>query len=323
MGIKQVDDHVQYFQTLVQEGTLSHAYLLTGNAHDDKLQVVQKVVEELIKKEPLPQEETRRLIDNVKQDQFADLLFIEPEGQTVRIDQIRQLKEWLSTSSMELNFKVAVIEAADKMNTASSNSLLKLLEEPQERVYLFLLTSEASALLPTIRSRTQQIHFFDSDLTHQLNELQRNYSVSDFHSEVIVRFPTQMQTAILEDYDEADFDQFLKVFNYFYKLLFTKDTYGLIVVQTHLKDCFPKTGASIGLEYLFMLNHSVLMHLVAVKTPPTFQNYWIKEWVNQVDNDPGRCIQIHQNLVNVKERLRFNVAPQLAYEQLVIRCLED
>lgn len=323
MGIKQVNDHIQYFQTLIKEGTLSHAYLLTGNAYDDKLDVVQKVVEGLIEKEQLPEEETKRLIENVKADQFADLLFIEPEGQTIRIDQIRQLKEWLSTSSMELNFKVAVIESADKMNTASSNSLLKLLEEPQERVYLFLLTSEASALLPTIRSRTQHIHFFDSDLTHQLNELQINYSVSDFHGEVIVRFPAQLQSFLLEDYDETEFDQFLKVFNYFYKLLFTKDTYGLVVVQTHLRDYFPKTGALIGLEYLLMLNHSVLMHLINIKTPPTFQSYWIKEWINQVENNPGCCIQIHQNLVNVKERLRFNVAPQLAYEQLVVRCLED
>lgn len=323
LSIKQVKDHIQYFQSLVDQDTLSHAYLFTGDAYEDKLQVIREITQALIKEKHLSQTETDRFIEKVNTDQFADLLYIEPDGQTIRIDQMRQLKEWLSTSSMELDFKVAVIKSADKMNSASSNSLLKLLEEPHERIYLFLLTSEASALLPTIRSRVQSIHFFEASKSRQLKWLQKEYSLNETHGEVIVHFPTQMQRQLLDNYDEEVFEQFLKVFNYFYKLLFLKDYYGFIVVQTHLKDFFSKNGGSNGIEYLLLLNYSALMHILNVKETSSIQNYWISTWLDETTEKAQRCIQIHDHLLKVKERLNFNVSPALAYEQLVIRCLKD
>lgn len=55
--------------------------------------------------------------------------------------------------------KIAVIDDADLMNDAAANALLKTLEEPPERAILFLIASNADALLPTIRSRCQVIRF--------------------------------------------------------------------------------------------------------------------------------------------------------------------
>jgi DNA polymerase-3 subunit delta' len=55
--------------------------------------------------------------------------------------------------------RLFLIEDADKLNEASSNALLKTLEEPPPTSHLVLITSRPAALLPTIRSRCQSIRF--------------------------------------------------------------------------------------------------------------------------------------------------------------------
>jgi DNA polymerase-3 subunit delta' len=54
---------------------------------------------------------------------------------------------------------VFLIDDADKLNDQSANALLKTLEEPTRTSYLILITARPAMLLPTIRSRCQQIRF--------------------------------------------------------------------------------------------------------------------------------------------------------------------
>ena len=85
----------------------------------------------------------------------------------------------------------AAIEEAEKMNRASSNTLLKFLEEPTPNNYLVLLTTNSQMLLDTIISRTQVLRFkpvnkdaivenlikakIDADFSYLLSELYGNY----------------------------------------------------------------------------------------------------------------------------------------------------
>jgi DNA polymerase-3 subunit delta' len=55
--------------------------------------------------------------------------------------------------------KMFIIEQADRMTTQAQNGLLKTLEEPHGRTLIVLLADEATALLPTIRSRCQLLSF--------------------------------------------------------------------------------------------------------------------------------------------------------------------
>ena len=78
-------------------------------------------------------------------------------ARVIKVDQARALTEFLGKSAQMGGWRVAVIEPADTLNTASANSLLKTLEEPGARTLLLLLTDQPLALLPTLRSRCQ--HF--------------------------------------------------------------------------------------------------------------------------------------------------------------------
>ncbi len=84
----------------------------------------------------------------------------------ITIDQIRRLKTFLnSTSIIQNSSKIVIVDSADHLNISSANSMLKILEEPKERTYIFLISNQISLLLPTIRSRCLKIKFNTHNLT--------------------------------------------------------------------------------------------------------------------------------------------------------------
>ena len=78
----------------------------------------------------------------------------------ITIDQIRNLKKFTNETSSIDNFgKFIIVDSADDLNTNSSNSLLKTLEEPKKNTFIFLISHQLSTLIPTIRSRCLKIKF--------------------------------------------------------------------------------------------------------------------------------------------------------------------
>lgn len=86
------------------------------------------------------------------------VLWISPENNVIKIDQARQVLEFLSLMSLQ-EFRFVVIESVELMNPQAANALLKILEEPPVGTYFFLLSSNPMGLLPTIRSRVKILRF--------------------------------------------------------------------------------------------------------------------------------------------------------------------
>lgn len=75
----------------------------------------------------------------------------------LNVDEVRKLKGFFSLSASDGGWRVAIIDAADEMNTAAANALLKLLEEPPARCLILLVCHRPDRLLPTIRSRCRTL----------------------------------------------------------------------------------------------------------------------------------------------------------------------
>ena len=73
------------------------------------------------------------------------------------VDTIRELIGQLSVSPQLGRAKVAILPQAQRMTESAANALLKTLEEPPGAAYLFLLTDQPNALLPTIVSRCRRL----------------------------------------------------------------------------------------------------------------------------------------------------------------------
>lgn len=95
----------------------------------------------------------------VERGRFPDVMEIAPEKNTVRIDQIRLLKQMAYLKPMSGRRRVFIVDEAEKMNEEAENSLLKVLEEPPPHAHIVLVTSSPFLLLPTIRSRCQVLGF--------------------------------------------------------------------------------------------------------------------------------------------------------------------
>jgi DNA polymerase-3 subunit delta' len=88
-----------------------------------------------------------------------DVHLLAPETDEIKIDQVRRVQEELSLKAFEGRRKVLIVDGAEAMNDASSNSFLKTLEEPPGDTLIVLVTARPRGLLPTIRSRCQELQF--------------------------------------------------------------------------------------------------------------------------------------------------------------------
>ena len=143
------------FSQIIRENRLSHAYLFSGDFGSLDMAIWLAQSRFCVTPEnSLPCGHCRpcRLI---AQGDFSDVKLVEPQGQIIKTDTIRQLTREFSQSSFEGQAQVFIIRDADKMHVNAANSLLKFIEEPQSQIYIFLLTADDSRMLPTIKSRAQ------------------------------------------------------------------------------------------------------------------------------------------------------------------------
>jgi len=92
------------------------------------------------------------------QDWYSHLGVEKKQGQ-IGVDEALEIVKKLSLKSYEGGYKVMIIWMADKMNTATSNKILKILEEPPQKTIFLLITENLEEIISTITSRCQIIEF--------------------------------------------------------------------------------------------------------------------------------------------------------------------
>jgi DNA polymerase-3 subunit delta' len=87
----------------------------------------------------------------------ADVELVKTEGLSIKIEEVRDLITRASWSPAVGNYRVVVIEDADRLTESAANALLKAIEEPGLRTVWLLCAPSATDVLPTIRSRTRSL----------------------------------------------------------------------------------------------------------------------------------------------------------------------
>ena len=149
----------QQFVTILEQGRLAHAYLFSGDfaSFEMALFLSQALFcQEKVGVLPCGKCRSCRLIES---NDFSDVTIVAPQGNFIKTDTIRELVKNFSQSGFESSQQVFIIRDAEKMHVNAANSLLKVIEEPQSTIHIFLLTNQEEAVLPTIKSRTQIISF--------------------------------------------------------------------------------------------------------------------------------------------------------------------
>lgn len=164
MRFTTIEGHEQSIRILrqaIENNALAHAYVFSGQAGIGKKKTAFALAAAVNCENARPEGGCGECPSCRKVDTLGhpDVHVLVPDGDEIKIDQIRQAQADFSLKPFEGKKKVLIVDDAERMNAAASNAFLKTLEEPPGDALIVLITALPHRLLSTIRSRCQEIAF--------------------------------------------------------------------------------------------------------------------------------------------------------------------
>jgi DNA polymerase-3 subunit delta' len=244
-----------------------------------------------------------------------DVVVVNPEGTSIRIEHIRALQRQLSYKPYESQRTVVIIDGCESLTPPAANALLKTLEEPPASALLLLLTSKKDALPLTIISRCQQIPF-------------RPLAPSHIRALLVQQGLDQTTAAIAATLAEGRLDTWAQS-NSSHLLTRRQGAYALLQERGHTRNTplFLLARQCAGsreqceevLHWLSLFCRDLVMLKVAA-TPPLYNQDLQAELAtlaNSLSVEP--LLDLFTSLQQLRHYLTMNVNPQLTFEQLVIQ----
>ena len=145
----------QYLNHCIDKNSLSHAYVFYGPDEHSKNETALWFA--------------NKILNSAGQARFhPDLLFIESDpDEEISINFVRQLKNFLTLKPCLGEYKIAIIQNAEKLNILSQNAFLKIFEEAPKHVIIILCVKTLDSILGTIASRAVKLSFWQVE--HELS----------------------------------------------------------------------------------------------------------------------------------------------------------
>jgi DNA polymerase-3 subunit delta' len=173
---------VAILRNALRHGRLAHAYLFLGPEGVGKRLTALTLAKAMNCQSPPRAGDSCDQCSScakVNSSNHADVILLEPEGDVLKIDQVRDMQRRLRFRPLEGGRRACIIDSADCLNDAASNAMLKTLEEPPDETHLFLITSRPHQLLPTILSRCQWVKFKPLSSAHIVQILQTAHALEE------------------------------------------------------------------------------------------------------------------------------------------------
>lgn len=311
------------FSKLISNQTMQHAYVFEGFAGTGKKEMALWIAQALFcknfEKEQRPCGECSQC-QRIQTHQHPDIIEIKPDGLSIKVAQVRELKEEFSKSGVESKRKLFIIEDIEKMTQNAANSLLKFLEEPDGETTALLLTTAKQRLLPTILSRCQIVHFPVQPLGDRIDELKER-GLTDSQAALTARVTHDAEKAIELAGDEP-FQNLVKATWNWFKFLSKKDDQAFVYVQTDLMGTVnDRESNQLVVDLLIVLYRDLLNLTYSDSVIVAFLNYeaQLKQTAEQYSS--RQIINILEQLLEAKKKLNSNVAAQGVFEDISLQMI--
>ena len=250
----------------------------------------------------------------------ADVHVIEPDGLSIKKEQIRLLHEEFQKKAVESLQKVYIITNAHKMTASAANSLLKFLEEPHAGTTIILLTDQIHRMLSTILSRCQTISFMPlnpKELSKQLIEA----GVPEKKAALIASLTNSVEEGLSLNEDEW-FAQAQKIVVKLFEAVKNPVDAIMVIQESWLPHFKEREQTETGLMLLLNIYRDLLY--IQLDKPNEIVYKDMEERLRQlaIQHSQKRLAYQMNQILESKRKISANINPQLLMEQLVLNLQE-
>ena len=182
--------------------------------------------------------------------------------QMITVDEIRNLKSFFTLSAKDGGQRIVIVDCAEEMNQSAANALLKILEEPPQNAYLFLISHQPARLLPTIRSRCRELRLKQLSPLDMAQSLEAaELEVSDIDLDALAVLAGGSVGEAVKLINLNGLDVFKRILDIFETLPRLNNEKALALSKT-----FSQSGGSNDFEFFVSLLELVLNRLTLIGT---------------------------------------------------------
>ncbi len=304
-------------------GRIGHAYVFEGERGTGKMETAQFFTKLLLCESPENSVPcgTCHSCRRITSGNHPNLTVIHPDGQDIKKDQMSDLIFQMTKKGYESGRKIYIISAADRMNVAAANTLLKFLEEPEGDVTALLLTDSYQSILPTIQSRCQRVSFIPPSREALMTKLEEKGVTASMAATVTMVTASEEEAFLL-----AGDEQFAQRRKTVLKLIEASDRHiheALLFIQTDWAPLFKeKEETAMGLDLLLYAYRDVVAIKAGLQSTPTFpdQQELIRNLAMKMTY--SQLSATMETIMQAKKKLHGNMNRMLLMEQLMLSVQE-
>ena len=258
LGHEQIKEH---FLNAAATGKVSHAYILSGEEGMGKKTLADAFAMTLLceedGKEPCMQ---CHACKQVLSGNHPDLIYVTHEKPaSMGVDDIReQINDTIMVRPYSSQYKIYIVDEAEKMTVQAQNALLKTIEEPPAYAVIMLLTTNPDAFLPTILSRCVQLKLKPLKDSVVKEYLEEKLHVKDIQAEIYSAFARGNLGKAIHLAQSEDFKMMYEEILTLLKEIKEMDISQLLDVIRKLKD--NNTDIKECLNFMQMWYRDILMY---------------------------------------------------------------
>ena len=172
LNLFNLKENFKFLSNLYLKQNLPKVLMFTGNKGSGKSTLINHFLYSIFDidnydKKNFSISENSTFLKQFQNNIYPNIIYINgTDYNSAKIENIRNLKKQILQSSISKKDRFIIFDDIELFNQNSLNALLKIIEEPSQKNYFFLINNKGKTLLETIKSRTLEVKII-------LNEKQR------------------------------------------------------------------------------------------------------------------------------------------------------